>query len=129
MRFSIIPSLNSKSIIIGCIESVKNQTFKDIEYIIVDGKSTDGTLDIISNYAANRNGYKVIVISERDKGIYDALNKGIKISSGDIIGILHSDDFFAGSSTLEKINKKFNENNCDGVYGNIEFSYKKKTAL
>jgi glycosyltransferase len=117
----ITPSFNSSKVILSCIDSVKNQTFKDIEHIIVDGKSTDGTLDIINKYAANKNFYKVIVICERDKGIYDALNKGIKISSGDIIGILHSDDFFAESSTLEKINKKFNENNCDGVYGNIEY--------
>jgi len=118
MKFSIITvTYNSEKTLNDTIKSVLSQEYSDIEYIIIDGNSKDSTVDIVKSYGDKISKF----VREKDKGIYDALNKGIKISSGDIIGILHSDDFFAESSTLEKINKKFNENNCDGVYGNIEY--------
>ena len=89
----ITPCLNSKRTIKDTIESVLNQTYKNIEYIVVDGESTDGTLDIIKEYLPQFHG-RMKYISEKDNGIYDAMNKGIKMSTGAVIGIINSDDFY-----------------------------------
>ena len=81
---------NSEKTIINCLESVKSQTFKNYEHLIIDGNSSDKTVEIIKNF----NNEKIRLISEKDDGIYDAMNKGLKNSRGKILGILNSDDMF-----------------------------------
>src|SRR5678810_773041 len=89
MKVSIITvTMNSEKYLSDCIESVWRQNYKNIEYIIVDGKSTDGTLQIIRNNSKHISSW----ISETDRGMYDAINKGIQMATGDIIGVLNSDD-------------------------------------
>ena len=100
-----------------CLQSVNSQTYADIEHIIVDGVSTDKTLEIIQS-APNR---VTEIISEPDKGIYDALNKGIKRATGDVIGFLHSDDRLASPIVLQMIAETFERTGADGVYGNLVF--------
>lgn len=115
MKVSIITIVfNNAQFIESCIQSVLNQTYPDIEHIIIDGGSTDGTQDIIKPYIPQL-GY---FISEKDKGLYNALNKGIKASTGDVIGILHSDDFFYEPSTIEKVVAAFKTSEADLVYAN-----------
>ena len=124
MKFSIITSvLNNKEHIESCINSVTSQTYNDIEYIIVDGGSTDGTVDVIHNVKCIiENEIKDFkFISEKDSGIYDAINKGIENATGDVIGLLHSDDIFADNSVIEKVADKFVENKTDSVYGDLEY--------
>ena len=89
--------LNGAGTIRDCIESVINQTHRPIEHIIIDGGSTDGTLCIIEEYRSNL----AEVVSERDSGIYDGMNKGLRLATGGIIGILNVDDFYARQDTLE----------------------------
>lgn len=93
MLISIITvTYNSAETLERTIKSVFSQTFKDIEYCIIDGGSTDATLDIIGKYAKEYPEH-IKWISEKDRGIYDAMNKGVKLCTGDVIGILNSDDF------------------------------------
>lgn len=101
------------------MDSVLNQSYPDIEYIIIDGSSTDGTLDIINAKAKAYENVKLI--SEPDKGIYDALNKGIAMATGDVIGFVHSDDFLAHPEIISKIAKEFKSKDIDGVYGNLHY--------
>ena len=116
MKVSIITiTYNSENTLRTCIESVLNQTYKNIEHIIVDGKSTDGTLNIVNEY---REGIANI-ISEPDDGIYDAMNKGIKLATGDIVGILNSDDFYIDSYVIEKIVNSFIKYKVDSLYGDL----------
>lgn len=119
MKISIITAtFNSQEFIEDAIKSYINQTFTDKELVIIDGKSTDGTLEIL----ANKNQYINTLISEKDKGIYDALNKGVNLAQGEIVGILHSDDFLAHENVLELVNRKFTENpNLDAVYGDLQY--------
>jgi glycosyltransferase involved in cell wall biosynthesis len=97
------------------LKSVENQSYKNIEHIIIDGNSSDGTLDIVKEY-----NHVSIVISEKDNGIYDAMNKGVKNATGDIIGILNSDDFFSGNDIIKNVANAFNEN-IDATIGDIAF--------
>ncbi len=114
MKVSIITAVfNSATAIESCIVSVRSQTYADIEHVIVDGGSTDGTLDIINRYKDDR----VKVISEPDDGLYDAMNKGIRCSTGDIIGILNSDDFYSCESVIEDVVNVISESNADSCYG------------
>jgi glycosyltransferase involved in cell wall biosynthesis len=117
IKVSIITvCFNSAITIKETIESVLNQTFKNIEYIIIDGNSTDGTIEIVKSYANNISCF----ISEKDEGIYDAMNKGIKLASGDIIGLLNSDDTFYDNNVISDVVDNFgNESLIDGVYGNL----------
>lgn len=87
----------------------------DIEYIIIDGNSSDATLSVIKKYQQQL----AVFISEKDKGIYDAMNKGIRAATGDIIGILNADDFFPDSGILQQVVQKFEESQADIVYGNL----------
>ncbi|MBC2844497.1 glycosyltransferase family 2 protein [Winogradskyella flava] len=120
MKVSIITATyNSEDTIETCMHSVIMQTHENIEYIIIDGKSTDRTLSKINLLAKNRANIRVF--SEQDTGIYDALNKGITKSTGDIVGFVHSDDFLADSNVIEKIVEVFKSQNVDGVYGNLHY--------
>jgi glycosyltransferase len=116
MKITIITATyNSADTIADCIKSVNNQTCINVEHIIIDGNSKDNTLEVIKSIP-NR---VAKVISEPDKGIYDALNKGIDLSQGDIIGFLHSDDRLSSVSALETIQQKFKETNADILYGDL----------
>ena len=120
MKVSIITvAYNSASTIRATIESVLAQDYPDIEYIIVDGKSSDKTLDIAKEYI-EKFKERLIIISEKDNGLYDAMNKGIKKSTGDVIGILNSDDFFTTEKSVSTIAHAFEED-IDGVYGDVNF--------
>lgn len=110
---------NSEKYIRDTMESVLNQTYDNIEYIIVDGKSRDNTLDIIKEYESKFNG-RMKWISESDEGIYDAMNKGINLATGDIIATINSDDVYADNKVLENIIRVFNVEHCDACYGNVE---------
>ncbi len=118
MKISIITAtFNSAIHIADCISSIENQTLLDIEHIIIDGVSKDNTLGIIKSLPN-----KVAkIITEPDYGIYDAMNKGIKQSSGDIVGILNSDDFYTSDTIIEEIVKTFETTGCDCIYGNLDF--------
>jgi glycosyltransferase len=117
-KVSIITvSLNSEEKIVECVNSVQNQTYSSIEHIIIDGVSTDNTLKIIHS-VSNRISQ---IISEPDSGIYEALNKGINIAAGDIIGILHTDDLFATNDIIQKIVRFFETTNADGIYGDLNY--------
>ncbi|MFC7347716.1 glycosyltransferase family 2 protein [Chryseobacterium zhengzhouense] len=121
MKISIVTVCwNSEKYLKTAIESVLNQTYKDIEYIIIDGLSTDGTLDIIKQYEILFDG-RMKWVSEKDNGIYDAMNKGINMSSGDVVGLLNSDDFYTSDSALEKIVNCFIEKKVDSVYANLYY--------
>ncbi|CUU80149.1 sugar transferase [Campylobacter hyointestinalis subsp. hyointestinalis] len=118
MKISIITVVyNNEKTIRYAIDSVLNQNYKDIEYIIVDGGSTDNTIEIIQGYKDRINKF----ISEPDQGIYDAMNKGIKLASGDIVGILNSDDFYKTKDILQIIVDKFANEDIDCLYGNLEY--------
>jgi len=114
----ITATFNSERVLSSNLKSVKSQSFKNLEHIIIDGKSTDNTISIAK-------GFKHIskIISEADKGIYDALNKGIKNSTGDIIGFLHSDDTFYDKNSLQKIADAFDDN-TDCVFGDLIYTDK-----
>jgi len=118
MKLSIITvSYNSASTIKDTIDSVLNQTYDDIEYIIVDGVSTDETVEIVDCYGDKISKF----ISEPDNGIYDAMNKGIKLATGDVIGILNSDDFYIDEFVLEKVVREFNKSKVDSVYADLVY--------
>ena len=118
MKVSIITiTYNSEATLKDTIESVVNQSYDDIEYIIVDGKSTDNSLSIIESYKDKISK----VISEKDKGLYDALNKGIALATGELIGIIHSDDFYSNKFVIEKIVKSIEENNSDAIYADLYY--------
>ncbi|MGI9651845.1 glycosyltransferase family 2 protein [Chryseobacterium sp. RLHN22] len=121
MKISIITVCwNSEKYLKTAIESVLNQTYKNIEYIIIDGGSSDKTLDIIKNYEPLFKG-RMKWVSEKDNGIYDAMNKGINLTSGDIIGLLNSDDFYISNNALEKISNAFIRENVDSVYADLYY--------
>ncbi len=119
MKISIITiTYNSEQTVEDTIQSVVSQDFPDIEYIIVDGLSKDGTLGVVNAYTKYINK----IISEKDKGLYDALNKGIKAASGDVIGLLHSDDVYADTNVISKVAQQFAANpEVEGVYADLVF--------
>ena len=126
MKISIITVVyNNCNTINTAIESVINQTYTNIEYIIIDGGSSDGTLDIIYNYKDNIS----LIVSEADNGIYDAMNKGINIATGDLIGILNSDDLYENNHTLEDVVNEFIKDiNLDILYGDLVYVNKNATS-
>lgn len=115
LKVSIITSCyNREATIQSAIESVLAQDYPNIEYIIVDGASKDNSMAIINRYA-NRIS---TIISEPDRGMYEAINKGIRAATGDIIGLLHSDDFFYAADTLSRMVAEFEKTQADFIYGN-----------
>ena len=121
LKLSIITvSYNSEKTIYDTIKSVYNQDYDNIEYIIVDGNSSDNTTNIIKEFEPKFNG-KIKWISESDKGIYDAMNKGLMMATGDIVGILNSDDFFTSDDVISTVNETFEKYNPDAIYGDIHF--------
>lgn len=118
MKISIITATyNSEKTIIDTIKSLESQTYDNIEYIIIDGKSKDNTLDLIRN-----NSKRVSkIISEPDSGIYDALNKGIMYSTGDVVGFLHSDDIFSYPDAISDLVNKLSSDNSDAIYADLDY--------
>lgn len=108
--------LNGAATIEHTIRSVMEQTYDNVEHIIIDGGSTDSTLDIIRKYEGNIDYW----VSEKDAGIYDAMNKGIALARGDYIGMLNSDDYFANPSALEKIARCFMEKDVEAVFSCLD---------
>lgn len=116
MKISIITiSYNSEETIEDTILSVISQSYENIEYIIVDGSSTDNTLNIIEKYKDRIHTF----VSEPDKGIYDAMNKGIRLANGELIGILNSDDFYADKNVITNIAKNINDH--DSIYADLVY--------
>lgn len=115
MRVTIITvCFNRKATIEKTIKSVLDQQYQDIEYIIIDGNSTDGTKEIIESYRDRISQY----VSEPDKGMYDAINKGLKLATGEVIGLMHSDDEFYDQRVISRIVNHFAfDENLDGIYG------------
>lgn len=119
MKISIITvCYNAENTVEKTIKSVLAQDYKNIEYILIDGDSTDNTMDIVSKYKKDID----ILISEKDNGIYDAINKGILVSTGEIVGLVNADDELYDSNVISKVAKKFiNSNNLDSIIGDIVF--------
>lgn len=123
-KVTIITScFNREATIAQAIESVLSQDYSNIEYIIIDGASTDKSLDIIKKYENKITK----IVSEPDSGMYEALNKGIRLATGEIIGLLHSDDFLYAQDTISKIVASFQKTNADFIYGNGLFVDQIKT--
>ncbi len=121
MRISIITAtFNSERTLRNTIESVLKQTYSDYEYIIKDGCSKDKTMDIVREYAP-RLSDRLKIISAPDKGIYDAMNTGIQMATGNVVGILNSDDFYTSDDALQAIADAFEQNDIDATYGDIHF--------
>lgn len=150
MKVSLITvSYNSAKTIADTIKSVQSQTYKDIEYIVVDGNSSDGTIEIVKQFLDSAKdaiqgrtegasqdlpedlsknliniaslGVVTKFLCERDKGIYDAMNKGLALATGDIIGVLNSDDFYCSNDVIEEVVRAFQQNNADCLYGDLNY--------
>ncbi len=122
MKVTVITSCkNSEATIEDAIRSVLAQDYPDIEYIIIDGNSTDRTLEITKKFSAGIS----ILISEADEGLYHAINKGIQLSSGEIICNLNADDFYADAGVIRKVVDLFTESRSDAVYGDLHYVDKK----
>ncbi len=119
MKLSIVTiTYNSRHTVEDTLRSVVEQDFPDLEYIIIDGQSTDGTLDIVNRYKSRIHA----IVSEKDKGLYDALNKGIRHATGDVIGFLHSDDVYTDPHVLSKVMACFTADPAvEGVYADLVF--------
>lgn len=121
MKISIITATyNSAATVRDTFESVLRQTYKDIEYIVVDGASKDDTLAVIKAYEPRFEG-RMRWVSEPDKGIYDAMNKGLSLATGDVVGILNSDDFYTSDDVLATVAEALADEQIDAVYGDIHY--------
>lgn len=117
MKISIITaSFNSARTISDTLESVQRQNYNDIEHLVIDGASTDSTLDIVNKYP-----HISKVVSEQDKGIYDAMNKGIRLATGEVIGILNSDDIYVDNDVLKEVAELFNDESVDVCYADLQY--------
>ena len=119
----ITTCFNSEKTIEKTIQSVVGQSYSNIEYIIVDGKSSDGTLDIVNKYWDQI----TTIISEEDHGLYDAINKGINIATGEIVGVVHAGDVYTKDTTLETVVKSMEKKNVDSCYGDLIYVGKKES--
>jgi glycosyltransferase involved in cell wall biosynthesis len=140
MKVSLITvSYNSARTIADTLKSVQSQTYKDIEYIVVDGNSSDGTIEIVKQFLdsakdvsqdalqdsekdiSQDTGVVKKFLCERDKGIYDAMNKGLAMATGEVIGVLNSDDFYCSNDVIEEVVRAFQQNNTDCLYGDLNY--------
>lgn len=118
LKISIITvSFNSATTIEDTIKSVSSQSYRNIEYLVIDGGSRDNTVDIVTSYGSAVD----IFVSEPDNGIYDAMNKGVALATGDVIGILNSDDVYYDDEVISKVVKKFSNDCVDCVYGDLVY--------
>jgi glycosyltransferase involved in cell wall biosynthesis len=118
IKISIITAtFNSAATLKDTIESVVSQDYPSFEYIVKDGQSVDGTIEIVRSFGDAASKF----VSKKDAGIYDALNQGLEMATGDVIGFLHSDDVYTGSSVLSKIAKQFEAKKCDAVYSDLYY--------
>lgn len=122
MKISIVTvTFNSSATVRDTIESVLKQEYKNYEYLVVDGGSKDNTVDIIKEYEPKFDG-RMRWISEKDKGMYDGINKGIRMATGDVVGIINSDDFYHRSDIFDIINMAFEEDkSIQAIYGDVRF--------
>ena len=127
MKISVITAVYNRSDTIAeAVKSVHRQTYSNVEHVVIDGASSDGTLAILENLAHEFNDF--ILVSEPDKGIYDALNKGLARATGDIVGMMHSDDYFADEMVLESVAAAFADPAIDAVYGDLDYVAKDNTS-
>ena len=120
MKVSIITvAYNSSKTLAEAIDSILRQTYRDIEYVVVDGMSEDGTVEVIKSYEPRFNG-RMRWISEKDDGIYDAMNKGVRLCTGDVVGVLNSDDFLTDDTVIERMVQQFTDD-VGAVYGDVHF--------
>ena len=125
LPISVITAVkNRASTLGGCLRSVQAQTWNDVEHIVVDGGSTDGTLGVL---AASR-AHLAKLICEPDRGVYDALNKGIRAATGEVIGFLHADDEFASPHALERVARAFDNPRVEAVYGDLVYVRRDDTS-
>lgn len=123
IKISVITAVfNNCGTIADALDSILSQTHDEVEIIVIDGGSTDGTFEVLQAYADRI----AVLVSEPDRGIYDALNKGLARATGEIVGFLHSDDVFADAQVLTRISGVFSASDVDAVYGDLE--YVKKSA-
>lgn len=115
----ITAAYNSGSSIKTCLDSVISQNYGDLEYLIIDGKSSDDTLNIIKDYQQKYPYIKLI--SEKDYGIYDALNKGVELAAGDVIGFVHSDDLLSNNHVISDVVNNLQNEQLDGIYGDLQY--------
>lgn len=122
MKFSIITATyNSVATLNSCMISVLHQSFQNIEFVIIDGNSTDESLTLVKQHQLKFPLIEFKILSEPDRGIYDALNKGIKLATGQVIGFVHSDDMLADNQIISTIANKFENENLDGIYGDLQY--------
>jgi len=118
MKITIVtPVFNCGAYINNCIASVISQDYASVEYIVIDGGSVDNTLAVLEQYRE----FITCLVSEKDEGMYDAINKGLKLATGDVVGILNADDYFSGPDVISAIANCFNRMDCDAVYGNLNY--------
>lgn len=118
LTFTIITAVYNRADTVGqAVASVHSQTWPSVEHVVIDGASDDGTLEVLHAAGA----CIASLVSEPDKGIYDALNKGFRASTGDIVGLLHSDDAFADDDVLGRVVEAFDDPAIDGVYGDLDY--------
>ncbi|SHF17078.1 glycosyltransferase family 2 protein [Pedobacter caeni] len=118
MKISVVTVVfNNVEFIEQCILSVAAQDYLSIEYVVVDGGSTDGTVSVINKHLKHISYF----CSEKDRGLYDALNKGIALTTGEVVGVLHADDYFPDAGILTEVAACFKKHQCEGVYGNVNF--------
>jgi glycosyltransferase involved in cell wall biosynthesis len=125
MKISIITAVyNRAGFVADAVRSVQAQTWSDVEHIVIDGASTDDTLQVLHECLDAR----AVLVSESDEGIYDALNKGLALATGEIVGLMHSDDFYADPNVLESVAEAFSDPLVDAVYGDLDYVAKADTS-
>lgn len=118
MKISVVTAVYNRAANVGeALASVQSQTYRNIEHVLQDGGSTDGTLNILESH----NDPRMTLLSERDGGIYDAINRGKARATGDVVGLMHSDDIFAHAGVLEQVASAFTDPDVDCVYGDLQY--------